>query len=177
MYFFLQGALKAKINLFLYLFDMTSFVMMEIYLEWNKLQFKRSQTQNIVVQNQNDLVKLRSGLISLLSVTSFIGLLMSNIFLTGKRMGHHFYIVEFFISGFLFFVVVPVVIILKNSNISGYVKEKCLTRFLFITKANNQVCPRLEIAWVRKWQIKQNLLFYYALIFGLTWILDSNRVW
>jgi hypothetical protein len=119
---------------------------MESYLEWHKSQLKRSQTQNIVIQNQNDLVKLRTGLISLLSVTAYTALLMSNIFLTGKRMGHHFYIVEFFISGQLFFVVVPSVIILRNSNISSYVRQKFLCRFLFLTKANNQVCPRLEIA-------------------------------
>ena len=147
---FFKGSLKVKINLFLYLFDVTSSLVMQIYLEWNKLQFKRSQTQNLIIQNQSDLVKLRTGLISLLSVTSFIVLLISNLFLTGKRMGHQYYIVEFFVSGLIFFLVVPLVFILKNSNISSYVKQKFFNKVLFITKANNQVCPRIEIAWFQR---------------------------
>ena len=154
-YNFFEGSLKVKINLFLYLFDVTSFLVMQIYLEWNKLQFKRSQTQNLIIQNQSDLVKLRTGLISLLSVTSFIGLLICNLFLTGKRMGHHYYIVEFFVFGLIFFLVVPLVFILKNSNISNYVNQKFFYKVLFIAKANNQVGPRIEKAWFQRslWQL------------------------
>jgi hypothetical protein len=59
------------------------------------------------------------------------------VFLTGKRMGQNFYIVEFFISGVVFFVVVPVVVIAKNQKISKFFCQK----FMFVTKRKNRVCP------------------------------------
>ena len=131
-------------NLFIYTLDLVSFFFMQTYLEWKKLQFKRIQTQVLMSQDGADLVNFKTGFISLLSIVSFIGLLLSNVFLSGKRMGQNFYVVEFFISGFVFFAIVPLVIILRNENISSYVYQKFFSRFIFLTKANNQVCPVLE---------------------------------
>jgi len=138
------GSLKAKINLFIYTLDLVSFIIMQSYLEWKKLQFKRSQCANAHMDPEVELVNFKTGFISLLSIFSFVALLLSNVFLSGKRMGHDFYVVEFFVSGFVFFAVVPLVVILRNENLSSYVRKKFLSKFIFLTNANNQVCPILD---------------------------------
>ena len=83
---------------------------------------------------------MKSGLVSLVSIAAFVALVLSNVFLTGKRMGHNFYIVEFFISGVVFFVVMPAAVIVRNEKMTKFVAQK----FVFLTKRKNQVCPMLE---------------------------------
>jgi hypothetical protein len=39
-------------------------------------------------------------------------LFLSNVLLTGKEMGQHFYVMEVFVTSIVFFVVAPIVIIL-----------------------------------------------------------------
>ena len=134
------GFLKSRINLILYSFDLASFFVMQAHLEWKKFQFKQSVIQSDnSTSNANDggLINFKSGLYSFLSIVAFVGLLIGNIFLTGKRMGQNFYIVEFFTSGVVCFVAVPVVIVVKNKRISKFFQQK----FIFVTRSKNRICP------------------------------------
>ena len=57
---------------------------------------------------------------------------MSNVLLTGKEMGQHFYVMEVFITSIVFFIVAPIVIILKNENMTKFVQHRLVNSAVMI---------------------------------------------
>ena len=61
-----------------------------------------------------------------------------------NQMGGDFYVFEYFLSAIVFFFLVPILMILKNDNLSDYVLQRLKSFIQKMSKANNQVCPTMN---------------------------------
>jgi len=58
-------------------------------------------------------------------------------------MGGDFYILEYFMSAIVFFFLVPIIMILKNENLTFYIQQRVKSYINFFARDNTQVCPTL----------------------------------
>ena len=72
-------------------------------------------------------------------------------------MGGDFYIIEYFMSAIVFFFFVPIIMILKNDNLTFYILQRLKSYLNVFTSANTQVCPTLTNiqAWTDSFMLKR----------------------
>ena len=146
--FIILGPLKQSANLTVYIISFLSLLFTQCYVTLQKYQLAKQS--NHLEDNANESVVKWSNVNAYIALLAFMFLALMLFF---SPADEYFYLASNFLTCFVFFVIVPFNIILKNKNLKDFVYKQLIHKFdsilnlntffknLFVRSRKSQIIP------------------------------------